>query len=157
MDIFRYNELLKNRENLMNKNRFIILCIALSTFIFADLSRNKNMVIDNKTNLIWQDDIASKNHTAKWIDAKKHCKKLKLGGYTKWRLPNIIELLSIVDKHRYNPAMSSTFKNITPLYYWSSSPYKPSSINAWGADFSNGNDGAYNKSHSIYVRCVHSK
>ncbi len=114
------------------------------------------MQLDSKTNLIWQDNIDSKKKNVKWANAVRYCKDLRLDGYTNWKLPNIIELLSIVDKSKYNPAIYSTFKNVSPLYYWSSSPYVSNPINSWGVDFGTGNDGAYNKSHSIYIRCVHS-
>lgn len=138
----------------MNIKTFLVAYISLSIFIFADLNRNKNTVIDDKTNLMWQDNIKTRTYNTKWQNAIKYCEDLKLEGYTNWRLPRIEELLSIVDKSSYNPAIYPKFKNVVPLYYWSISPYRPSAINAWGADFSNGNDGAYNKTHSIYVRCV---
>ena len=138
----------------MNINIFIAIYISLSIFIFADLNRNKNTVIDNKRDLMWQDNLDAKTYNTNWVSAIKYCKNLTLNKYTNWRLPHIDELLSIVDKSRYNPAIYPAFKNVAPLYYWSISTYKPSEINAWGADFGSGNDGAYHKTHSIYVRCV---
>ena len=59
-------------------------------------------VTDNVTGLIWQqedDDV-----TKTWEEALAYCETLTLAGPTDWRLPDIKELMSIVDNTRNNPA-----------------------------------------------------
>ncbi len=71
-----------------------------------------------------------------------------------WRLPNINELLSIVEIQCYNPAINTTiFPSTASSYYWSSSPYAPYSGYAWIVIFLNG-DGSAHYGGSYYVRLV---
>lgn len=56
-----------------------------------------------------------------------------------WRLPNVKELFSIIDKSRSNPAIDATVFPATPsTYYWSGSPYKGNDAVAWDVNFDNG-------------------
>ena len=90
----------------------------LSTSLSADYSKTNGVVTDNTTNLQWQDDVASVSKT--WSQAITYCETLSLDGRSDWRLPNKNELLSIVDYTKSNPAIDSTFVNITSSSYWSS-------------------------------------
>lgn len=146
-----------NKKHIMNINVFIVIYIILSTFIFADLKRKNNMVIDTKANLIWQDDIDSQNHKITWIKAIAYCKNLKLGGYKNWRLPDISELLTIADKSSFTPAIYPAFKNVISSYYWSSSGYKDSTNTVWLVNFNNGGDISLSKYDPRYIRCVSPK
>ena len=73
-----------------------------------------------------------------------------------WRLPNIKELSSIVDKSRSNPAIDATAFPATPAsFFWSSSPYVGGPAVAWGVGFVNGYVGnSYGRNGSFYVRLV---
>jgi hypothetical protein len=50
-----------------------------------------------------------------------------------WRLPNVRELLSLVDYGEKNPALPSghPFTGVRPLYYWASTTYANSPDNGW--------------------------
>jgi len=111
-----------------------------------------DVVVDDETGLIWQDSsyIASKN----WSGAKSYCKNLSLGGYSNWRLPNIDELISIVDTSRKSPAIKKIFHHTKSGYYWSSSVYKGDSSKAWYLGFYNGLGNYSYKSNENYVLCV---
>lgn len=63
-------------------------------------TRSKNIVIDNKTNLMWQDaeDI---NHAVSWYEASEIAKRCRIGDFNDWRVPSIDELKSICDKNSY--------------------------------------------------------
>jgi uncharacterized beta-barrel protein YwiB (DUF1934 family) len=112
-----------------------------------------NIVTDHTTGLMWEDqeDIAKKN----WEEAKDYCSNLSLGGYTNWRLPNLDELQSIVDREKYYPSIDDTFQNVKTSVYWNSSTYaEHSSSRAWVVNFWHGYGIGSNKDYSNYVRCV---
>ncbi len=116
--------------------------------------RAKEVVIDGKSSLMWQDNgevIAVKKD---WQGARDHCQNLSFSGYSDWRLPDINELYSITDDTRANPAIRSGFENVVSDGYWSSSSEVNDSNVAWGVSFSDGGDGNYYKHGNLYVRCV---
>ncbi len=126
----------------------------LSLLSQADFIRSDEMVSDTKTGLVWQDDVDAIVLKKSWSDAKQYCQDLSLNGKDDWRLPSMKELLSITDKHRYNPAIASEFNNIAPNYYWGSSVYASDPKFAWGINFEGGYSDGYAKSDTSLVRCV---
>ncbi len=114
----------------------------------------KEVVVDNVTNLMWQDNNDSKTVTKNWSDAVNYCEELSLGGYSDWRLPSIDELMSITDKERYSSSIDSTFQNVVSDDYWSSTTGASYTSVAWLVYFNGGYDNWYNKSYTYYVRCV---
>jgi len=76
--------------------KIILITMGLSLSLFADFSRNNttNIVTDNYTQLVWQDN---ERQELTLPDAIEYCEALSLGGHDDWRLPNINELFSIVD------------------------------------------------------------
>jgi len=89
-------------------------------------------VIDLVTGLMWVKDpiqipgglFASAMY---WYDALIACENLDYAGHDDWRLPNINELMSIVDHSRYYPAYDIAFF-APPLDY--GPPYWSSTTNA---------------------------
>ena len=73
-----------------------------------------------------------------------------------WRLPNVKELSSLVDRSRFNPSIDVAAFPATPvtIFFGSSSPYAGSSGNAWGVYFYGGNVSVVNRSLSGAVRLV---
>jgi hypothetical protein len=59
-----------------------------------------------------------------------------------WRLPDIKELSSLVDRRFFHPAIDPTLFPNTPLYtMWSGTPYLPDPrFLAWGVNFASGGD-----------------
>ena len=56
-----------------------------------------------------------------------------------WRLPNVKELSSLVDRSRSGPAIDAKAFPATPSeWFWSSSPYVGYADSAWYVSFSNG-------------------
>ena len=127
---------------------------SLTLSLNADFIRDntKLVVNDTKTGLMWQDDAVGSTMT--WANAITTCENLTLGGYSDWRLPNIRELKSIVDKTRANPAISPNFTAIASNYYWSSTTNASVPSFAWFVYFGNGDVVWDDKTYSNYVRCV---
>lgn len=75
-------------------------------------------VTDAATGLIWQqqnDDI-SRTHA----EAIGYCQGLTLAGNSNWRLPNIKELVTIVDHRNNSPSIDAAiFPNTEFFFYWS--------------------------------------
>ncbi|MBN2823830.1 MAG: DUF1566 domain-containing protein [Campylobacterales bacterium] len=139
------------------KKTILTLCL-LSGFANADFVKNGDIVTDNTTNLQWQDseDNTKIDHFS-WKEALDYCEDLTFGGYSDWRLPNLNELLSLVDYSKSSPATDSIFTHIINDYYWSSSSaWGGGTFNSssWRVNFQDGADGIEHKSYSNFVRCV---
>jgi len=118
----------------------------------ADFTKSGDTVTDSVSKLEWQDDSATESAT--WVEAIEKCESLNLSGHSDWRLPNINELKSIVDRSKENPAIVETFQNNYSSYYWSSTTYEGSSGGAWLVYFGYGLVYSDGKSTNGYVRCV---
>ena len=131
-----------------------------------------NIVIDHATGLVWQDDNESKTIELHPEDAIAYCKNLTLAGRS-WRLPNIYELDSILDKGDTFP-INPVFQNIdlsssgwVPYYsstknlYYGGSTYlftvlRPKSNYNPGADGYRGSGDVCGEIRPMNVRCVSS-
>ncbi|MEA2029309.1 MAG: DUF5011 domain-containing protein [Campylobacterota bacterium] len=130
----------------------------------------KEIVTDNVTGLMWQDDSEAKTVTKQWVTqanydagnyndtsgdtATTYCTNLSLGGHTDWRLPTSTELEGIVDYGKSSPSINGVFINTSSRNYWSSTTRVDRTGNAWRVFFSIGTVGNRNKDYSDYVRCV---
>ncbi len=68
---------------------------------------NGPLVVDSCTGLTWQKTTTSPRT---WVEALIFARNLELGGFNDWRLPNINELLSLVDYGRHTPAIDPVFE-----------------------------------------------
>ncbi len=90
-------------------------------------------------------------------NALSNCENLTFAGHMDWRLPNRIELQSIVDYSRYDTAIDTTyFPGTMSFGYWSSTINASNTNNAWGVKFNYGHIDNYYKGHGNYVRAVRS-
>ena len=129
------------------------LIIMFTLVVSADFSRDGDIVVDSVTKLEWQDDAIV--DSMEWKETISHCEDdVSLGGYDNWRLPNINELKTIIDRSRYNPATVSIFEHTSSYYYWSSTTYEGNHEFAWSVYSVDGNISNSNKDCEYSVRCV---
>lgn len=77
----------------------------------AKLVGTDKILIDNATGLTWARDFTQAGGNngvaiANWVTALAYCRSLDFAGFKDWRLPNVLELISIVDFARYTIATS---------------------------------------------------
>jgi hypothetical protein len=110
-------------------------------------------VTDTVTGLMWQKAVAAGLFTQP--KAVAFCPTLNLGTHSDWRLPTIIELVSIVDFGQSNPSINATVFPATPAnYFWSSTLYAGTTTTVWTVHFNLGVVGG-NAGDIMYgVRCV---
>ena len=154
----------KHRKYLMT---LIFLLAVVGTTQAADrftYSTDGSEVTDSRTGLIWRrcaEGMTWSGGTCTGTAAQyTHQEALQQAkAQTKWRLPNIKELSSIVDLNSSNPAAHLISFPKTPSdLFWSSSPNADVNVNAlgyaWGVNFSDGVvDTDYRVSNN-YVRLV---
>jgi hypothetical protein len=133
-----------------------------SRFIVHD----NGTVTDTQTDLMWQrcslgqswDGNTCRGDAANytWQAALTAAQSDEFAGMRNWVLPNIKQLMSIVELACYNPAInSSIFPNTPNNFFWTSSPYVDYSAEAWRVGFIYGELTNLN-SFLSYVRLVRS-
>ncbi len=114
-------------------------------------------VLDTTTQLIWSRAEVGDDEIPH-ADAEQACGALALCGWQDWRLPTDHELLSLVDRSRYSPAIDTdAFPACKNDWYWTSTPaaWSPSS-RAWFVDFYDGYAGGLHRDDNAFVRAVRS-
>jgi hypothetical protein len=130
------------------------------------------VVHDTITGLEWQgctagytgDNCGTGNvQTMTWLVALNYCNTLDWGGKTNWRLPDIDELISIIDFGLFNPAIDAVFPNtpsaLNQSFFWSISTHINDIVYAWTVTFWDGYWGKGLNNEALktipnLVRCV---
>ncbi len=90
-----------------------------------------------------------------WQEALKAGAESRFAGKNDWRLPNIKELNSIIERQCTMPAINEIVFPATPtMSFWSSTPYDGNPAYAWNVYFPYGISDGNNKSYRFYVRLV---
>ncbi len=172
----------------------IFFCVFSAASVHAQQTCNSNMpastpdsqltdngngtVTDSKTGLMWKQCVEGQTFsggtcsgtalTFTWKDLLQRPGTVNgdgFAGHADWRLPNIKELLSIVEEQCYSPAINVTrFPNtpsygpiveVQPIpYVWSGSPYAYYSGYAWVVNFDYGNSDFLNRNDNDYNLAV---
>lgn len=129
---------------------------------------NNGTVSDTKTGLMWKkcsegqsgtDCSGGSAATYTWQLALQQAQTVNNGGgfagYSDWRVPNVKELLTIVEEQCVQPSINLTvFPNTPSNVFWSSSPDANYSSFAWFVYFGSGSSDNYGKGYDSYVRLV---
>jgi hypothetical protein len=115
-------------------------------------------VTDNLTGLVWLK--APVSALRNWEDALANAVSLDKCGYTDWRLPNILELESLVNLGQTGSASwliqpENGFVGIAANKYWSSTTASSATENAWAIDFSDNGRNIVSKSSLLLTLPVH--
>jgi hypothetical protein len=114
---------------------------------------SSEVVVDTSTGLMWERTVGP--DALSWDRAKARCACVSTGGYHDWRLPMRIELVSIVDFTKSDPAIDGDAFPSTPSdYFWTSSPVATSADAAWYLYFFDGNTHSMAKDTPYRARCV---
>ncbi len=133
----------------------------------SQLIDNGDTVTDSKTGLMWKKCVEGLSGTHcengsadsfTWQQALQQPRTVNNAGgfadYTDWRLPNINELISIVEEQCSDPAINlSRFPNTPSSVVWSGSPVAVSDY-AWSVGFGSGSSDFSIRDTSISVRLV---
>jgi len=117
-----------------------------------DTSRD-DVAVDRITGLMWQRNVGA-NPTS-FAGAKHECDRLTLAGHADWRLPSRIELVSILDLARVQPAVDPVVFPQTPNdWFWTSSAAAGDLQSAWYVYFYFGYPKTDLASNQFSWRCV---
>ena len=116
-------------------------------------THTSGVVLDRVTGLSWQREPAGKLLT--FADARRNCDELTLASHDDWRLPSRIELASILDLTRTQPAINvAAFPNTPSDWFWTSSVAAGDPQAAWYVYFYFGYPKTDLVSNQFSVRCV---
>lgn len=96
-------------------------------------------VRDNNTGLVWEQTLP--NVFRNWDNAAFTCLRKNIGGAVGWRLPSVVELMSVQDGSPEAVAPfvpASVFTGVLSVEYWSASTVPDGSNDKWFVDFSTG-------------------
>lgn len=133
------------------KATVLTLALFLATSIYAE-----DLIFDKTTSLLWADNEASQSLSITYREAQEYCSNLVIGSHHNFRLPTLFELMSLVDYHRYKPAILRGFENTDNEVYWSTTPFVDDKDKNWAVNFKSGKTDIIAKSYDRHVRCVES-
>jgi hypothetical protein len=101
------------------------------------IKNGDDTVTDNLSGLMWTRNANKANGKADWEQAILGAGNCTDGGHTNWRLPNRIELESLIDLGKFNPALPADhpFIGVQPSYYWTSTTPSNNEDHAWVIHF----------------------
>jgi hypothetical protein len=109
-------------------------------------------VSDTRTGLVWERTAPASLMT--FAQARARCEELVAAEHDDWRLPTRIELLSIVDFQRHQPAVNPAFASTPSAPFWSATPDARDLTRAWTVNFRDGYAAPAAASGAFHVRCV---
>ena len=117
----------------------------------ANRTANGMVVTDNITGLQWE---RTSNPTAMtWTEAKGYCETLQTNGAC-WRLPERVELASIVNYSKQFPAIDATFDTTPAMGFWTATTVSGTPARRWVVNFDLGYIQNVDATSTAFVRCV---
>ena len=130
--------------------QYVNKCTAQS---FSSLS---DVIVDNNTGLTWAKSPSSSEYT--WDNRATPCNNLNGTNYgekSNWRVPSLLELQTIVDTSRYNPATNSNFGVSARYDLWTDNAFEGNSSYSWSfSPYVGDSYPKYTKTSTLKVLCV---
>jgi len=124
-------------------------------FYFANTGPGEKVVFDSRSGLVWQ---RSSSGNLNWQDALQYCEASGYGGRDDWRLPNVLELASLLDTTRWvAPFIDAEAFPLNPAApFHTSTTVAEANSHAWKVHFDAGPDRIewISKTAELDVRCV---
>ena len=113
-------------------------------------------VRDNNTGLVWEKaPDATDAGILSWAQATGTCVNKTVGGMVGWRLPSVVELISVRDPSLPPPFVpASIFTGVQFSFYWSATTRADDPTAAWNVLFNNGDVNNSNKNIGLHTWCV---
>ena len=128
-----------------------------SRFIVRLLGGN-GTIFDRATGLLWPKNFngpgGNGGASLTWANAINWANGLSCAGFTDWRLPNVKELMSIVDYNLSYPCWYDIFTNEALSIFWTSTSDRDYTLDARGISGSTGDVHSYDKAISRRVLAV---
>jgi len=114
------------------------------------IDNNDQTITDRLTGLMWTKR-ADLNHCI-WSTAVSYCRSLNAYGYNDWRLPNIKEIISLLDFSNFSPCLQNghPFTSVKNERYWSSTfvnSYLPNPNYKWALNMADAHTSRVGASH----------
>ena len=97
---------------------------------------DQEIVVDKNTGLEWQHAVSEKTYT--WNEALAYCENLEYAGFSDWRLPEPLEILTIVDHGAYDIYVDAYYDTqqllVNELYFESVFPSFDVGNNLWTSE-----------------------
>lgn len=119
------------------------------------VASGKDTVLDKVTGLQWERSPNQTTLTAS--NAFNRCNELGVGGFNDWRLPTLVELMTLVDFTVANPAIDAKlFPGTKSAKYWTATerPTAGRVSYKWAVDFGNGKPEFIDKTPTHLTRCT---
>lgn len=119
-----------------------------------------SVTVDNRTGLMWitnRGTDAAMGGSYTWLNALIACESKSYAGFSDWRVPNMRELMTILDYSTTTAPLIDTtaFLGAISDYNWTSTTDAMSTTYAWSVSFNNGYGSSVNlKTNTLAVRCV---
>ena len=114
---------------------------------------NKDITVtDRATGLMWQKSGSSEY--MKYEEAEEYIKNINnkvFAGYTDWRIPTLVELMSLMEKQQKSTLHISNVFSLKQRWCWSSDKF---GLDRWNAGFIYGNVAYNSQNQGSYIRGV---
>ncbi len=117
-------------------------------------------ITDRVTGLMWQEkppyQLGGEGEIydlKDWKSSLAYCEELDLSGYDDWHLPDINELVAMVDYAKKKPALDTAFSGGSTSY-WSSTTRTKDNMHGWYVNLDKGSLSYGSKTQTNYVRAV---
>lgn len=113
---------------------------------------SQGLVTEATTGLVWEGGPGA--GPVPLDAARSRCDALTLGGFTDWRLPSRIELISLLELS-HSPTLDVTaFPGAPAASFWTASPVASTSGRQWAVGFGDGAVSPLDVSSAAWARCV---